>query len=154
MSSFDNVQSAIRELVEKQTFTAEAAAGITKLRADVDAAVKENKDLLTRNERLQQDSQSLAARIGLRDAELAAVKAREEALEKREAACHAQEIGKAAADARANTYGECFDKVFRNFQVHRRLTEQVAHPNAGQQPSGYYNPATIETSKTETETTV
>jgi hypothetical protein len=154
MSSFDNVQAAIRELVEKQTFTAEAAAGITKLRADVDAAVKENKDLLTRNEKLQQDNLGLGRTIGLRDAELAVVKAREEALVKREAACHVAEIEKATANATASTFRECFGAVFRNFQVHRTLTEQAVHPRAGHQQGGGWNPDTISTTKTETEATV
>lgn len=153
MSSFDNVQAAIRELVEKQTFTAEAAAGITKLRADVDAAVKENKDLLTRNDKLMQDNLALGRTIGMRDNEIAALKSREDALAKREAVCHAAEIEKASANAVANTFRECFGAVFRNFQVNRSLTEQVAHPRAGRQQDGSYNADTISTTKTETERT-
>lgn len=127
------ISDTIQQVINEGTFTPDALKQFQE--ALEQAKAVEEKLTLVRGERDDYQAQCEDQRKEIMRLEAAneAIEERERAIHNREVECHKAEILNAAFEARAQTFSECFNKVFGNVQMHRRIHGDVPRTEGANQ---------------------
>ena len=121
----DKLQSLIDEMVAEKTFSGEAiqrVAELQKAASDMSAEIKQLLERIDYKEELINDKDQEISRLKskINGLETRIEKANERAQKGDEAV-----VDMKVAQAESRIYNQCFDKVFRNQQIHRQVTSSV-----------------------------
>lgn len=130
----DEMKELLQRLLEKQTFSLEAAEGIAKLR-------EQNASLKMQLERSQEREKEFRERSGGLAAVLEKAEDELKDLRTRERNIAAHETAVAVANARAETMKEMAGLIFRNTEVRRSMVGQAPQGSSASQSS--YMPSTV-----------
>lgn len=144
------VLAGIDEVIEQETFSATALAGIQKMREDVEELTRAvgaaEETIKRKDETIDRHSATIA---DLQD-EIGRLVRREEAVAAKEEELANNERHTANIQGKLDGFREMATLVFRNTEVRREVVKNVN--NSGQSESGYYRNDNESTTETTTET--
>lgn len=146
---YDELTKIIDTMVMEKTFSMEAVKAIQALRNKAEEIENTNKDLVERVQAAQKSAEIRRQTLKDLQADIDTWRARVDELTTREKAVTAIERDKATANARAETFKECFALVFRNMEVRREMigTVPMNPSESGAYPSGQPTQETVTESK-------
>ncbi|MCP5018408.1 MAG: hypothetical protein GY938_24490 [Ketobacter sp.] len=118
----------INTLIEEKTFSGEAITAIASLREHAKSAEEEVMGLSVHIEDLKREKSKIFEENTNSLRQIIKLKEMNDDLFKEVTETRALHTKMLVAEAKAATYENCFDKVFRNMQVHRKVTSIVPTP--------------------------
>jgi len=121
----ESLQDAIDRLVQEKTFGLDALDGVRSLKTK---AAEQDAKIAALNRTLEQRGVEIVtarARISSLEREIEINKARETALEQREAKVRDLELKEAVSTAKGETLGKVFDTIFGNVRVRETAVRQL-----------------------------
>ncbi len=115
----------IDTLVEQKTFSGDAISAIADLRKHAEQLEHNLKNRDINIERLDAEKRQIDAKLGAQERKAEEFEKANIALTEEVEKTRTIEKARAVASAKAETLENCFDKVFRNIQVHRSVTSQI-----------------------------
>ena len=143
----EELTKLIDKIVHEKTFSLDGVKAIDLLREKVESLEESHKRLFKKGRTDREEINKYVLKCGDLQRTVDDYSTREEKLEKRELAIWSLETTVKVQEARASTYKECVELIFRNTSLRREMYGNTPVPT---DPNGYVSSGTISETVTET----